>query len=43
MKAGGLALNKRVPLFEYEIFIVRRPKCVETKDSSRKRDRWKTN
>ena len=39
MKAGVLELNKRVPLFEYEIFVVRRPKCVETNDSSRKRDR----
>jgi hypothetical protein len=39
IKIGALGLNKRVPLFEYEILVIRQPKCVEIKDSSRKRDR----
>jgi hypothetical protein len=32
-------MNKKVPLFEFEIFAVRKPKCVEIHELSRKRDR----
>jgi hypothetical protein len=32
-------MDKKVPLFEYETFVVRRPKCAETNDSPKKRER----
>jgi hypothetical protein len=39
--AGDFELDKKVPLFEFETFAVRKVKCVEPKDLSlpRKRDR----
>jgi hypothetical protein len=34
-----IRMDKRVPLFEYEIYAVRKPKSVESDDLPRKRER----
>ena len=32
-------MSKKIPLFEFEDYVVRKPKCVEDDDLPRKRDR----
>ncbi len=39
LEEGVKPMNKKMLLFEYETFAVRRPKCAENNDASRKHQR----